>query len=164
MSHGIISGHSCCGRSPRGYRLRVYEYDDFQHEADFLRSRNIAVQWSEVRGPQGSEPVTPRAHADFEHTFLCTRGEYVHHMQYPWSTNLEEWRPEEHVRIETPSFTIVPAQVVHVPERAGVANEMIDISAPPRPDLPIVGRPHRGNADEYPFDTALAATIRDGGA
>ncbi len=143
-----------------GYHLRVYEYEDFQHEADFLRSRNIAVQWSEVRGPQGDEPVTPRAHADFEHTFLCTRGEYVHHMQYPWSRHLDEWRPEEHVRIGTPSFTIVPAQVVHVPERAGASNEMIDISAPPRPDLPVVGRPHQGNAEEYPLDPALAETLQ----
>lgn len=144
-----------------GYRLRVYEYEDFQDEADFLRSRNIAVQWSPPRGPQGTDQVLPLVHQDFEHTFLCTRGDYVHHMQYPWGRSLADWRPEEHVPIGTPSFTIIPAQVVHVPERAGALNEMIDISAPPRPDLPISGRVHRGNAKEYPLDPAVAATAQE---
>ena len=32
------------------------------------------------------------------------------------------------------------------------------------PDLPIVGRPHRGNAEEYPLDPALAAALHEGRA
>jgi mannose-6-phosphate isomerase-like protein (cupin superfamily) len=133
-----------------GYRLHVYEWDRVPR-SEFIHSRNIAVQWNPYRDAQRGEIGTPHYHDDFEHTLFCVSGEYVYHMRYPWGTDPSAWRADEHVPVKTPALAVVPPLVTHVAEAVGTRNSMIDISAPPRPDLLLRLASYAENAAEYPL-------------
>jgi hypothetical protein len=134
-----------------GYKLRVYDFDNVPG-ADFIRSRNIAVQWAPYREAQnGVFGGMPHSHETFEHTLLCMSGGYILHMRYPWGKERADWREDEHVPIGTPSLVVVPPRVTHLPEAAGARNSMLDISAPPRADL-MTGLPNFAESVRlYPF-------------
>ncbi|PZU08027.1 hypothetical protein [Sphingomonas sp.] len=123
-----------------GYRLRTYALADHVREGTnmrIFRSRNIMVNVMLPRVvPRDTAKLTPHSHADFEQGSLAIGGTYIHHLRYPWTPDLEEWRADEAVRMDSPSILIIPPTVIHTSRNVGEApGLLIDVFAPPRADF-----------------------------
>ncbi|NKQ54035.1 hypothetical protein HFP15_14195 [Amycolatopsis sp. K13G38] len=117
-----------------------------------FRTRSFMVNFlPEQHGPRDPRKLSPHSHDDFEQLSLAVQGEYVHHIRTPWLTDSTVWREDEHVRIGSPSVTIIPPPTVHTSAASdsGV-NQLIDIFSPPRVDFSE--KPGWVlNADDYPM-------------
>jgi mannose-6-phosphate isomerase-like protein (cupin superfamily) len=117
-----------------------------------FRTRSFMVNFlPEQDGPRDARKLSPHTHDDFEQLSLAVQGEYVHHIRTPWLNDSTVWREDEHVRIGSPSVTIIPPPTVHTSEASdpGV-NQLIDIFSPPRADFSE--KPGWVlNSDDYPM-------------
>lgn len=117
-----------------------------------FRTRSFMVNFlPEANGPRDPRKLSPHSHDDFEQLSLAMRGEYVHHIRTPWLGDSTAWRDDEHVRIGSPSVTIIPPPTVHTSAASAPGvNQLIDIFSPPRVDFSE--KPGWVlNADEYPM-------------
>jgi mannose-6-phosphate isomerase-like protein (cupin superfamily) len=142
-----------------GYKLRVYPMVDVPKDPNrfgrIFRSRAFMVNFLEPgHGPRDATKMSPHHHDDFEQCSLTVEGTYVHHIQTPWGKDATAWRPEEHVRVGSPSVTIIPPPTIHTSQAIGRGvNHLIDIFSGPRQDFSA----KEGwilNADEYPMPPA----------
>jgi hypothetical protein len=138
-----------------GYQLRVYSgIADIPRDPDrfsrIFRSRAIMVNFSYHRdGPRDTTTMSPHDHADFEQISLGVEGEFIHHLRTPWGLDKAHWRADQHIRIGSPSVTIIPPPLLHTTEHSGPGrNQLLDIFGPPRTDFSDKGWVI--NADEYP--------------
>jgi hypothetical protein len=137
-----------------GYRLRRYPLDIEQTGSRFgriWRSRSLMVNYSYPRpGPRDVTKMSPHAHDDFEQGSLVLDGSFVHHIRWPWTTDMRTWRHDEHEICAGPSLAVIPAQSIHTSQQVGrEINQLVDVFAPPRSDFSQMD----GwvlNADEYP--------------
>ena len=53
-------------------------------------------------------------------TALAVKGEFVHHIRYPWGPDSAQWRPDESRAIATPSICVIPPPTIHKIGRAHV--------------------------------------------
>lgn len=98
---------------------------------------NIGVPRDE---PKPTDNMTPHTHATEEQCSLITVGRYVHHLRYPWTPDMSEWKEDEHLEVGSPSATLIPPGTVHTSQNVGEGPwQLIDIFAPPRTDFAEAG-------------------------
>ncbi|MFD3484834.1 hypothetical protein [Streptomyces sp. NPDC058665] len=138
-----------------GYRVRTYRLDVPGLENPpfrIFRCSSFMVNAPRPRsGPRDTTKMSPHSHDDFEQCSLIIDGEFVHHLRWPWTTDLGQWREDDHEHCGAPSLTVIPPPVVHTSQAVGKeTNHLIDLFAPPRRDFSLMP----GwvlNADEYPM-------------
>lgn len=145
---------------PGGFRLRHYplaRYTKPDSPARPFRSTNLLVNAFVPRDfRRDTRKMTPHAHEDFDQASLALQGGFVHHLRYPWSPDMSQWREDEHHEVGSPSVIVMPAQVVHTSQDIGQGwVQLVDIFSPPRPDF--VEKPGwLCNEADYPFEKKAA--------
>ena len=123
-----------------GFRLRTYDVNVpglSQPPFRIFRCSSFMVNYTHPRvGPRDTTKMSPHVHDDFEQCSLIIDGEYVHHLRWPWTTDLSQWRDDDHERTGSPSVTVIPPGSVHTSQAiAEGSNHLIDIFSPPRLDF-----------------------------
>ncbi|MEP7112073.1 MAG: hypothetical protein ABI862_02300 [Ilumatobacteraceae bacterium] len=141
--------------APAGDHLRVYRMADVP--VDPSRFGNIfrcsTVMINVINADPGARnpgKMSPHFHDDFEQLSLQIDGDYVHHIRTPWTTNLDNWRADEHQRCSSPALIVIPPPTIHTSQGVGDhRHQLIDIFCPPRLDFSL--RPGWVlNHDDYP--------------
>ena len=138
-----------------GFKLRNYplaQYTQADSNMRIFRSTNLMVNVMTPRMvARDVRKLSPHQHADFEQGSLALRGDWVHHMRYPWTPNMNDWRDDEHAEVGSPSLTVIPPKVVHTSRNTNDGGAwLLDIFAPPRMDFS--SKPGKvANEKDYPL-------------
>ena len=141
-----------------GFRLRNYplaQYTQADTNMRIFRSTNLMLNVMTQRMvARDVRKLSPHSHVDFEQGSLALRGDWIHHMRYPWVQDMTAWRDDEHVEVGSPSLTVIPPKVVHTSRNLNDGGAwLVDIFAPPRMDFS--SKPGKvANEKDYPLPPA----------
>lgn len=136
-----------------GFRLRVYLLAETPIVAGrfgrIFRTTNLMVNFlAEEPGPRDKYKLSPHYHDDFEQISLAVKGQFIHHIRYPWGPDSTQWRADESREIATPSICVIPPPTIHTTQGIGEHQQLIDIFSAPREDFSSSGWVL--NAEDYP--------------
>ncbi len=122
-----------------GYHLRSYVLADHIVQGSpmrIFRTRNLMINvitpWTT---PRDIHRLSPHSHADFEQGSLALSSTWAHHLRFPWTPDMAQWREDQHVEMSSPSLAIIPPAVIHTSHNLGSNGRLVDIFAPPRLDF-----------------------------
>lgn len=123
-----------------GFKLRVYRLSETPitdgRFGRIFRTTNLMVNFlAEEPAPRDPLRLSPHVHEDFEQLSVAVKGEYIHHIRYPWGPDSSRWHEDDHGRVGTPSVTIIPPPTVHTSQGIGPHQQLLDIFSPPRLDF-----------------------------
>jgi mannose-6-phosphate isomerase-like protein (cupin superfamily) len=140
-----------------GFKLRNYplaHYTQADSNMRIFRSTNLMLNVMTPRMvARDVSKLSPHSHVDFEQGSLALRGQWMHHMRYPWGPDMNAWRDDEHIEVGSPSLTVIPPKVVHTSRNLNDGGAwLLDIFAPPRMDFS--SKPGKvANEKDYPLPT-----------
>jgi hypothetical protein len=138
-----------------GFALRVYPLAEHPIEEGrfgrIFRTTNMMINFlAEEPTPRDPHKLSPHVHDDFEQLSFAVKGEFIHHIQYPWGPDSSGWLAEDHGRLGVPSLCVIPPPAVHTTQGVGAHQQLIDMFAPPRVDFSAKPGWIR-NAGDYPM-------------
>lgn len=145
---------------PGGFKLRNYVLDEHTRPDTNMRIFRSTSLMLNIMTPRmmarDVRKLSPHSHGDFEQGSLALKGSWVHHMRYPWATDMNDWKADEHIEMGSPSLLVVPPKVIHTSRNTNDGGAwLVDVFAPPRVDFSST--PGKvANEAEYPMPTKAA--------